>query len=175
MPSRDQALRDQFSDNVRDPLLRKELKRMIRSNSDDTFLEIREEALPWMEEEEKPPPLRRNVTNEAFSTREPNKEMHKVFQASEEQQKSTDSLSHALSSMVRSNDNSPDNYGWGGNRNASRRGFDKRGNITCNKCQGIGRIVRECRHTQDQSQNSHTINPNPEALKNNHPLSGARR
>ena len=53
IPSRDQALRDQFADNVRDPLLRKELKCMVRSNSSSKFLEVREEALHWAEEDER--------------------------------------------------------------------------------------------------------------------------
>ncbi|KAK3748342.1 hypothetical protein QZH41_001950 [Actinostola sp. cb2023] len=40
----DTMLRDQFADNVRDALLRKELKRSIRVRPDISFLDIREEA-----------------------------------------------------------------------------------------------------------------------------------
>uniref|UniRef100_A0A6P8J6M8 Uncharacterized protein LOC116306938 n=1 Tax=Actinia tenebrosa TaxID=6105 RepID=A0A6P8J6M8_ACTTE len=47
----DATLRDQFVDNVKDSLLRKELKKLIRGNSHISFLEIREEALKWSEEE----------------------------------------------------------------------------------------------------------------------------
>ena len=103
IPSRDQALRDQFADNVRDQLLRKELKRMVRSNFSCKFLEVREEALHWAEEDEKPRPAKRNVSSEAVSTTKPNKEMDRVLQALEEQRKSIDNLSQALISFSRPN------------------------------------------------------------------------
>ncbi|KAK3700941.1 hypothetical protein QZH41_005652 [Actinostola sp. cb2023] len=48
-------LRDQFADNVRDALLRKELKRSIRVRPGISFLDIREEGISWSEEEEKSP------------------------------------------------------------------------------------------------------------------------
>lgn len=51
--SRDQALRDQFPDNVKDPVLRKELKKIVRSSPDCKFIEVREEALRWSEEDGK--------------------------------------------------------------------------------------------------------------------------
>ena len=103
IPSRDQALRDQFADNVRDQLLRKELKRMVRSNSSCKFLEVREEALHWAEEDEKPRPAKRNVSSEAVSTTKPNNKMDRVLQALEEQRKSIDNLSQALISFSRPN------------------------------------------------------------------------
>ena len=103
IPSRDQALRDQFADNVRDQLLRNELKRMVRSNSSCKFLEVREEALHWAEEDEKPRHAKRNVSSEAVSTTKPNKEMDRVLEALEEQRKSIDNLSQALISFSRPN------------------------------------------------------------------------
>ncbi|KAK3726365.1 hypothetical protein QZH41_006074 [Actinostola sp. cb2023] len=51
----DTMLRDQFADNVRDALLRKELKRSIRVRPGISFLDIREEGISWSEEEEKSP------------------------------------------------------------------------------------------------------------------------
>ena len=103
IPSRDQAFRDQFADNVRDPLLRKELKRMIRSNSNCKFLEVREEALHWAEEGEKLHPTKRNASSEAVSTTKPSEEMIKVLQALEEQRKSIDNLSQNLISLSKPN------------------------------------------------------------------------
>ena len=50
----DKTLRDQFAGNVRDTLLRKELKRFTREHPEITFLDVREEALRWSEEEDKP-------------------------------------------------------------------------------------------------------------------------
>lgn len=50
----DLTLRDQFANSVRDGVLRKELRKFIREHPSITFLDIREEALRWSEEEEKP-------------------------------------------------------------------------------------------------------------------------
>lgn len=47
----DITVRDQFVNNVKDHLLRKELKKLVRSNPLVSFLDVREEALKWSEEE----------------------------------------------------------------------------------------------------------------------------
>jgi hypothetical protein len=153
IPSRDQALREKFADNVRNPLLRKELKRMVRSNSSSKFLEVREEAVHWAEEDEKLPPIKRNVSSEAVSTTQSNKEMDKVLQALEEQRKSIDNLSQTLISLSRSNNNIQRNQGGRAGRNPSLRGFDERGNRICFKCQGVGHIARDCVNNTSQRQN----------------------
>ena len=49
----DAALRDHFAENVRDPLLRKELKKFIRTHPEISFLDTREEASRWPEEDER--------------------------------------------------------------------------------------------------------------------------
>ena len=49
----DAALRDHFAENVRDPPLRKELKKFIRTHPEISFLDTREEAIRWAEEDEK--------------------------------------------------------------------------------------------------------------------------
>ncbi|CAB4036798.1 Hypothetical predicted protein [Paramuricea clavata] len=59
--------------------------RMVRSNSSSKLLEVREEALHWAEEDEKLRRTKRNVSSEAVSITQPNKEMDKVLQALEEQ------------------------------------------------------------------------------------------
>ncbi|XP_023818555.1 uncharacterized protein LOC111948684 [Oryzias latipes] len=43
----DFALRDQFAENVRDSVLRRELKRIIRQDSAISFFNLRKEALQW--------------------------------------------------------------------------------------------------------------------------------
>ena len=50
----DLTLRDQFANSVRDRILWKELRKFIREHPSITFLDVREEALRWSEEEEKP-------------------------------------------------------------------------------------------------------------------------
>ena len=50
----DLTLRDQFANNVWDPVLQKELRKFIREHPSITLLDIREKVLRWSEEEEKP-------------------------------------------------------------------------------------------------------------------------
>lgn len=44
------VIRDQFCENVRDPMLRRELKRLVRSRETMSLLEVRREAIQWVEE-----------------------------------------------------------------------------------------------------------------------------
>ena len=52
---RDTTLRDQFIEGVRDSLLRKELKKFLRSKPSLTFLDVRDEAIRWSDDEEPGP------------------------------------------------------------------------------------------------------------------------
>lgn len=44
------VLRDQFCENVQDHTLRRELKRLVRQNFSLTLLDLRKEAMRWVEE-----------------------------------------------------------------------------------------------------------------------------
>ncbi|XP_049340756.1 uncharacterized protein LOC125804921 [Astyanax mexicanus] len=46
----DGVLRDQFCENVRDSALRRELKRLVRTDEGVTLLDVRREAIRWIEE-----------------------------------------------------------------------------------------------------------------------------
>ena len=46
----DIVLRDQFCENVSDPMLRRELKRLVRGDSVLTLLDVRKEAIRWVQE-----------------------------------------------------------------------------------------------------------------------------
>ncbi|KAK0155123.1 hypothetical protein N1851_002542 [Merluccius polli] len=46
----DMVLRDQFCENVRDPMLRRELKKLVRANVSSSLLDVRREATRWVEE-----------------------------------------------------------------------------------------------------------------------------
>lgn len=54
----DCVLRDQFAENVRDKMLRRELKPYIRVNPDSSFLDLRREAFHWADNGEGPRPVR---------------------------------------------------------------------------------------------------------------------
>ena len=50
MDNKDQNLRDTFIENLLDPMIRRDLKRMVRKHPDRTFNEVREEARRAIEE-----------------------------------------------------------------------------------------------------------------------------
>lgn len=52
VPNSDHLVRDQFVEHVRDSMLRRELKRSLRLNPNSSFLDIRSEAIRWVEEGE---------------------------------------------------------------------------------------------------------------------------
>ncbi|XP_051733814.1 uncharacterized protein LOC127503750 [Ctenopharyngodon idella] len=52
VPNADQVLRDQFVEHVRDVTLRRELKRFVRQKPSCSLLDVRGEAIRWMEEGE---------------------------------------------------------------------------------------------------------------------------
>lgn len=47
----DMVLRDQFCENVMDHALRRELKRLVRANAQLSLLDVRQEAIRWLEED----------------------------------------------------------------------------------------------------------------------------
>lgn len=51
-PDPDVVLRDQFAEHVRDNMLKRELKRHVRQHPSSSFLDIRSEAVRWVEEGE---------------------------------------------------------------------------------------------------------------------------
>jgi hypothetical protein len=54
LEDKDQSLRDAFTENLRDPMLRRDLKRMVREHPDRTFNQLREEARRTIEELDRP-------------------------------------------------------------------------------------------------------------------------
>lgn len=50
VPNSQVVLRDQFSENVQDHMLRRELKRLVRENTQLSLLDLRKEAIRWVEE-----------------------------------------------------------------------------------------------------------------------------
>lgn len=50
IPNTETVERDQFCENVRDHMLRRELKKLVRSSETMSLLEIRREAIQWVDE-----------------------------------------------------------------------------------------------------------------------------
>ena len=151
--TRDLAIRDQLADSVKDSLLRKELRKMIRTNPSCSFLEVREEALRWAEEEEKPVPSKKNVSHQEQAAS--SDDMVKILQALDQQRQSISSLTEALTTLAHRNDYKQ--------RYGGRRNYDP-SKIVCFKCQGVGHKARQCgksNQSLQQTSNSQASNEHP--------------
>ena len=144
VPDPEKTLWDQFADNVRDPFLRKELKKFIRERN-PPFLDLREEALRWSEEEERPqqstpkPPLSQEESvdtpeSSQCSASSTNTPMDKVLDVLLKQQKSLEELTSSIRDLKQPRMQNS-GKGWSGQRS----------NIVCFKCNRNGHIARNCR------------------------------
>ena len=146
IPNRNRTLCDQFAQHVADPILRKELKRVIRINPDIDFLDLRQEAILWSEEEECDRPCKRkdNVVPESTSVptkassdqnetkKSGDKEeiLNELLNIVKKQGEQIDSLTKIVSERSTTT-NSDRNYG-------------ERRSIVCYMCNKPGHIARKC-------------------------------
>ena len=150
VPDPEKTLRDQFADNVRDPFLRKELKKFIRERN-PPFLDLREEALRWSEEEERPqrstprPPLSQEVSvdtpeSSQCSASSTNTPMDKVLDVLLKQQKSLEELMSSIRDLKQPR-----------TQNSAKEWSGQHSNIVCFKCNKNGHIARNCRAKDNPS------------------------
>ena len=100
----DAALRDHFAENVRDPLLRKELKKFIRTHPEVSFLDTREEAIRWAAEDEKScgPCPRVALSHETSTSTKPSSlesAMNEMIKTLQGQQKAIEDLAANLKTL----------------------------------------------------------------------------
>ena len=102
----DSALRDHFLENVRDSLLRKELRKFVRDHPSVSFLDVREEAIRWAEEDEKISAPRSRVVSsqEATSSEQPlspslASTMAEIMKTLQGQQKAIEDLASNIGKM----------------------------------------------------------------------------
>ena len=139
IPSKDQALRDQFSENVRDPVLPKELKKLIRQDPAISFLQLREEAFQWAEDELKPTPRKTTSLQEA-TVRETAEQMTQILKALKEQQESLQNLTAALTKQQGTINRTPQV----GLRQRGKNGAPGGSSRTCFVCARPGHFATEC-------------------------------
>lgn len=102
----DHALRDHFIDNVRDPLLHKEMKKFVRTHPEISFLDAREEAIRWAEEDEKISSPRSRIVSsqettspEQLSSPSLASTMAEIMKTLQGQQKAIEDLASNISKM----------------------------------------------------------------------------
>ena len=102
----DSALRDHFVENVRDSLLRKELRKFVRNHPSISFLDVREEAIRWTEEDEKTSaPRSRVVSSQETASSEQQSSpslaftMAEIMKTLQGQQKAIEDLASSISKI----------------------------------------------------------------------------
>lgn len=108
----DHALRDHFVENVRDSLFRKELRKFAHTHPSISFLDTREEAIRWAEEDEKisvPCPRvvspQETTSSEQLSTPSLVLTMTKNMKILQCQQKTIEDLTSSINKMNLQHDN----------------------------------------------------------------------
>lgn len=149
----DKTLRDTFVDNLRDSLLRKELKRFIRCTPHTTFLDIREEAIRWSEDD--PETADHNAVVDKIKAHAPHKQpsdsastpsdLTTIMQALTKQQEQINELTKAMHSMTTSSTSAQFSQQF---QRKPRRP------LICYNCQAPGHISRNCVHPPSRPQSS---------------------
>lgn len=166
----DRVLAEHFAEGLKDRVLRREVKQQLRLRPDMAFVELREEAIMWSEEEERPPAVRRHVagnrelaatstnttesaSHSALSTNEINTEatnstIQKVLSTLEDQTR----VLGALSERVRKMEEAANSTSKGRQSAAAQRSrqaqrslqFTEDGRAICYKCGKVGHLGRQC-------------------------------
>jgi hypothetical protein len=153
--SPDVMCRDQFCENVRDSGLRRELKRYVRDHPSVTFVEVRDEAIRWGEESDKP--KARGAASRAVGAREPTQSdpaTSELLELGRQQAKALAELTDAVKglAMARSEPQPVGNSNNGGWSRPSSGGgprfFPPRmtpdGRPICFGCRQPGHFRRDC-------------------------------
>ena len=102
IPSKDKTLKtlcDQFSQNVMDNMLRKHLKQIVRRHPGITFLDLREEAILWSEEEEYSDKHKTSKTKSETTSTEndvPNREFNQLLDIVKKQSEQIEALTKVV-------------------------------------------------------------------------------
>lgn len=151
------VLRDQFIEGVRDPTLRRELRRLVREKPGLNLFEIREEAIMWTSEDH-PRAIntarnrnlvssgRDEVTENARTTVNTQKELsstlQEVVKIIAQQGKAISELTDAVRGLAIQNAGSGSSHRGG--RSQARPKYTTDGQPICLRCEGVGHMARQC-------------------------------
>lgn len=156
------ALRDQFIEGVRDVILRRELRKLVREKPYATLFEVREEALMWcVEERPRGASVARNrylmghgiegggglASGAAVPSNDLNAVLQEVVKVVAHQGKAIGDLTDAVRGLMTQRSNP-------GFEKPQKPKFKPRytqdGQPICMRCEGVGHIARQCTTRRDQ-------------------------
>lgn len=155
------ALRDQFIEGVRDPTLRRELRRLTREKPESSLLDVREEALMWTMEDR---PRSANVArNRNIVTDRPDENLEKtdsakndmsdlaltlqeVMKVIAQQGKAIGELTNAVRELTVRPAGPEDSRGV---RTKPKPRYATDGQPICLRCEGVGHMARNCNATRN--------------------------
>ncbi|XP_043108814.1 uncharacterized protein LOC122354622 [Puntigrus tetrazona] len=160
VPNSDKVLRDQFVEYVQDVMLKRELKRFVREKPSSTLLEVRREALRWVEEGNKETTALYsqswcNATHGRVIDMEPkvrfqdSTDLKEVKEMLKQQQVQINDLTQRFDSFMSQRNDPP--VVPSTRQNSSRR---------CLRCNRVGHIARYCRSSWPVESNARSPQAN---------------
>lgn len=162
---RNLVLRDQFVENVYDLALRRELKRRLRDQPEISFLELREEAIQWSEEDDTFMTSRktansRHVAVDSFDTESAEAAVNEassletVMGKVDAQQKKLDELTSMLKNLMSVKPFSE----------TTDPKFGKQ--LKCFHCKKTGHVIRDCHARKRKKQRTQAADSTKETAAN---------
>lgn len=155
------AVRDQFVEGVKDPTLRRELRKMIRDNPGSSLFDVRQEAVVWSQED-RPSTTKvvksRNIScgggdagcQVSGSTQEKSSAtLDDILKVVSEQGKAIGELVNGMKEGVSFKEKS-----YKGGKPRPKFQFTDDGKPVCLRCKGVGHMARDCRPRQQEGQST---------------------
>jgi len=155
------AVRNQFVEGVKDPTLRRELRKMVRENPESSLFDVRQEAIAWSQEDG-PSNIKvvksRNISSDSGGVRcqvpgnaqeKSSATLEEILKVLSEQGKAIGELVNVMKEGVAFKRKS---YKDGKPRPMLQ--FTDDGKPVCLKCKGVGHIARECRPRQQEGESA---------------------
>lgn len=159
----EQTIRNQFAENVRDPSLRRELKRLIRQDPNIKFSALRRESMLFWEENNVPDRASYNLAPEDAAVEcsgitttnksvNPDSFLLELRDAMRKQEEKLEGLAQQVARLQVSE-------GRRGRRPRQEPRYDSAGRPICLRCQGVGHIARFCSNVNTVGDDGRQLTP----------------